>query len=131
MFLIFKFEIVCKSKFLILNFGFLIVFMTPIHETPYFAVIFTSTHHQLDEEYEGLDARLITIAEKIDGFLGMDSAGGEYGISVSYWKDEASITAWKKDIDHQAAMQKGIEKWFDYYNVRISKVERNYEFKRS
>jgi heme-degrading monooxygenase HmoA len=104
--------------------------MTPLHKTPYFAVIFTSTYHELDEEYEGLDARLISIAEKIDGFLGMDSAGGDFGISVSYWKDEASILQWKNDIDHQAAIHKGIEKWYQYYNVRICKVERNYEFSR-
>lgn len=104
--------------------------MTPIFETPYYAVIFTSTHHKLDEEYEGLDDFLIEIAEKSGGFLGMDSARSEFGISVSYWKSEDDILRWKQNSDHQMAIKKGIERWYDKYNVRICKVERNYEFSR-
>lgn len=102
--------------------------MTPIVDTPYYAVIFTSTYHMLDDEYEGLDARLIAIAETIEGFIGMDSAGGDFGISVSYWKSEEAILEWRNNADHQVAMKNGIAKWYDYYNVRVCKVERNYEF---
>lgn len=104
--------------------------MTPMFDTPYYAVIFTSTHHELDKEYEGLDDILIEIATKSGGFLGMDSARSEFGISVSYWKSEEDILRWKQNSDHQLAIKKGIEKWYDYYNVRVCKVERNYEFKR-
>lgn len=104
--------------------------MTPIFPTPYYAVIFTSTHHQLDEEYEGLDDKLMAIASKIEGFLGMDSARSEFGISVSYWKSEESILEWRQNSEHQMAIQKGIDKWYQYYNVRVCKVERNYEFER-
>lgn len=105
--------------------------MTPIHETPYYAVIFTSTYHHLDDEYEGLDARLISIAEKIDGFLGMDSARGDFGISISYWKTEAAILEWRQNADHQIAMKNGIDKWYKYYSVKVCKVERNYEYSRN
>ncbi len=104
--------------------------MTPIFDTPYFAVIFTSTHHKLDVEYEGLDDILIEIARESGGFLGMDSARNGLGISVSYWKSQEDILRWKQNSDHRVAMKKGIEKWYDQYNVRICKVEKNYEFKR-
>jgi heme-degrading monooxygenase HmoA len=105
--------------------------MTPIFETPYYAVIFTSTYHQLDQDYDGLDDILVDIAKKSGGFLGMDSARSEFGISVSYWQSTEDILRWKQDADHQVAIKKGIDKWYDRYNVRICKVERNYEFKRS
>lgn len=104
--------------------------MTPIFEPPYFAVIFTSTLHQTDEEYAGLDDILIQLAKESGGFLGMDSARSGLGISVSYWKTEADILRWKQNTDHQVAIKKGIAKWYEEYNVRICKVERNYEFAR-
>ena len=87
--------------------------MTPLFDTPYFAVIFTSTRHKLDEEYEGLDDILIEIAKKSGGFLGMDSARSELGISVSYWESEEDILRWKQNSDHQIAMKKGIDKWYN------------------
>jgi len=105
--------------------------MTPIYDTPYYAVIFTSTHHQLDEEYEGLDDILMELAKESGGFLGMDSARSDIGISVSYWKSQEDILRWKQNSDHQIAIRKGIDRWYDQYNVRICKVERNYAFDRS
>jgi len=104
--------------------------MTPCFDTPYYAVIFTSTHHTLDEEYDGLDDFLIDLAEKSGGFLGMDSARSGLGISVSYWQTIEDILRWRQNADHKVAIQKGIDKWYEHYNVRICKVERNYEFTR-
>ncbi len=104
--------------------------MTPIFATPYFAVIFTSTHHELDADYAGLDEILMDKARTLGGFLGMDSARSEFGISVSYWESLEAIQRWKQDMDHIEAIQKGIAKWYERYNVRICKVERNYEFQR-
>lgn len=104
--------------------------MTPICDPPYYAVIFTSTHYDTTKDYQGLDEKLIQIAENIEGFIGMDSARSDYGISVSYWKTEQAILKWKQNAEHIAAMKLGIEKFYQYYSVRVCKVERNYEFKR-
>jgi heme-degrading monooxygenase HmoA len=105
--------------------------MTSLFQPPYFAVIFTSTHHQLDNNYVGLDDRLMEQANKIDGFLGMDSARSGLGISVSYWKDLESIRTWRQDAEHILAIENGISKWYESYSVRVCKVEREYEFHRS
>lgn len=104
--------------------------MTPIRDTPYYAVIFSSIHHEIDDEYAGLDELLMEKAKESGGFIGMDSARSTYGISVSYWESLDAIKKWKDNLDHIQAMMKGKKKWYDYYNVRISKVEKNYEFKR-
>ncbi len=105
--------------------------MTPLYPSPYYAVIFTSLLHQTDEEYQGLDEILIEKAELSGGFLGMDSARSDLGISVSYWKSLEDIKKWKENFDHIDAMTKGKKKWYETYNVRICKVERDYEFSRT
>jgi heme-degrading monooxygenase HmoA len=105
--------------------------MTPTYDKPYYAVIFTSTLHKTDEEYIGLDEILIEKARECGGFLGMDSARSELGISISYWETLEDIQRWRAHTDHIVAINKGIEKWYEAYNVRICKVERNYDFKRT
>ncbi len=42
-------------------------------------------------------------------FLGIESVRGAdgLGITVSYWRDEASILAWKRDTEHQQAQRGG------------------------
>jgi heme-degrading monooxygenase HmoA len=96
-------------------------------EPPYYAVIFTSIIEELsDEEYQQTAQKMVDLASKQEGFLGLESARNELGITVSYWKDEASIVAWKKNWEHQMAQKKGREEWYKKYTVRISKVERAY-----
>jgi len=55
------------------------------------------------------------------GCLGAESARGadRLGITVSYWRDEASIIAWK-------AQKYGIAQWYAHYELRIARVERAY-----
>ena len=48
------------------------------------------------------------------------------GITVSYWKDEASIAAWKAQAKHLVAQKMGIEQWYAHYELRVAKVERAY-----
>ena len=62
------------------------------------------------------------------GFLGFDSAREETGITVSYWKDLESIRLWRENEEHVVARLKGRKKWYECFNVRIAKVERDYSF---
>ncbi len=70
------------------------------------------------------------LARQQPGFIGIESARNEIGITVSYWQNLESIKTWKANLDHLDAQRKGREKWYSYYKVRISKVEREYEFNR-
>ena len=58
----------------------------------------------------------------------MDSARNDLGITVSYWKDLEAIKIWKQQSDHVVAQKKGRTDWYQWYKVRICKVEREYEF---
>ena len=70
------------------------------------------------------------LAKLQDGYLGIESTRNEIGITVSYWKDLASITKWKNNIEHTEARDRGREQWYQQYQLRICKVERDYGFKR-
>ncbi len=99
-------------------------------EPPYYAVIFTSLRTDIDEGYAEMNDSLEAIAKTYDGFIGQDSARSGLGISISYWKNEDDIKAWRQNAEHQLAMKYGREKWYTWYNVRVAKVEREYSFKR-
>ena len=95
---------------------------------PYYAVIFTSTQKSSIKGYSEMAAKMEALAKQQDGFIGLDSARNEVGITVSYWRDLDSITAWKQNSDHLAAQQKGKTEWYSWYSVKICKVEREYQF---
>jgi heme-degrading monooxygenase HmoA len=97
-------------------------------EPPYYAVIFTSINTEDAEDYSEMADLMVELAGQEPGFLGIESARNELGITVSYWKDLESIKRWKENSDHAVAQVKGREKWYQSYKTRIAKVERDYGF---
>ncbi|THD60104.1 antibiotic biosynthesis monooxygenase [Phenylobacterium sp.] len=96
---------------------------------PYFAVIFTSTRTEGDHGYAEMAGQMEELASTRDGFLGIESARADnIGLTISYWRDEHAISAWKADVEHLAAQRLGRERWYDTYSVRVAKVERAYDF---
>ncbi len=95
---------------------------------PYYAVIFTSIQTENIEGCSEMADLMENLASQQPGFLGVESARNEIGITVSYWESLESIKKWKANVDHLAAQRKGREKWYSYYKVRVCKVEREYEF---
>jgi heme-degrading monooxygenase HmoA len=101
-------------------------------EPPYYAVIFTSTRTEGDDGYGAMSDRMVELAAKQPGFLGVESARGDdgLGITVSYWESEEAIANWKRDAEHTVARNTGREKWYEEFFTRVAKVERAYSFKR-
>lgn len=112
---------------------------------PYYAVIFTSLRqaapttaanapdNSADEDVDGygaMAALMLASAAQQDGYLGVESAREEVGITVSYWASLEAIAAWKRDSEHALAQRLGRAGWYSAYRVRISKVEREYGFVR-
>ncbi|WP_111308931.1 antibiotic biosynthesis monooxygenase family protein [Confluentibacter sediminis] len=95
---------------------------------PYYAVIFTSTQRETLEGYNEMAEKMEALAKTQSGFLAMDSARNDVGITVSYWDNLEAIKNWKQQNDHLQAQLKGQKDWYSWYNVRICKVEREYEF---
>lgn len=97
-------------------------------KTPYYAVIFTSTRTEGDNGYAEMAQQMEDLAKIQRGYIGIESAKGEVGITVSYWESLEAIANWKAHTDHIFAQQKGINDWYITYKVRICLVEREYDF---
>ena len=93
-----------------------------------YAVIFTSTRTPGDNGYAEMAQKMEDLAAQQPGYIGIESARSEIGITVSYWESLEAIKAWKQNIEHLFAQRIGKEKWYSHYKVRICKVEREYEF---
>lgn len=97
---------------------------------PYYAVIFSSIRTANIDGYSKMADLMQELASKQEGFLGVESARNELGITVSYWQDLDSIKKWKLNDDHLAAQYSGRAEWYKYYTIRIARVERDYNFDR-
>jgi len=97
---------------------------------PYYAVIFTSLRTEGDFGYAKMAEEMETLAKKQPGFLAIESAKDELGITVSYWESLEAIADWKVQMDHKEAQKQGIETWYARYKVRVCRVDREYEFKK-
>jgi heme-degrading monooxygenase HmoA len=91
-------------------------------------VIFTSTRTAVDEGYGATADRMVELAARQPGFLGVESVRGEdgLGITVSYWASLEAIAAWRAQGEHRIAQLTGHKKWYRHFETRIARVERAY-----
>ena len=97
-------------------------------EPPYTAVIFTSSRTPGEQGYEVMGARMQELAALQPGYLGYQSARDEhgFGITVSYWTDDAAAAAWKQVHEHTIAQERGRSTWYADYRVHVATVTRAY-----
>jgi heme-degrading monooxygenase HmoA len=94
----------------------------------YYAVIFTNKQTQNVEGYSEMAKAMEELARKQPGFIDFENAREELGITISYWESLEAISNWKLDLKHLDAQEQGKDVWYQWYKVRICKVEREYEF---
>jgi heme-degrading monooxygenase HmoA len=98
-------------------------------EPPYCAVIFTSRHSgAASSEYAAVAALMRELASEQPGYLGVETASDPIGITVSYWRDEESIRAWRNHVEHTVARERGRTEWYTEYVLRVATVERETRF---
>jgi heme-degrading monooxygenase HmoA len=93
-------------------------------------VIFTSELVPAPDGYGAMAERMLELARRQDGFLGVESVRDGLGITVSYWRDLVSIAKWKANAEHVVAQRRGREQWYARYRLRIARVERDSVFER-
>jgi heme-degrading monooxygenase HmoA len=101
-------------------------------DPPYWAVIFTSVRNrEQGDQFDETDQRMMALAAQQPGYLGVETACSDVGITVSYWVDEESIASWRRNADHAFAQYEGRTRWFDAYELRVARVERAHSFTRT
>ena len=97
---------------------------------PYYAVIFSTVRTEIDEGYIETAEKMEALAKLQKGYLGIESARNDVGITVSYWENLEAILNWKNKAEHTIAREKGRALWYKKYQLRICKVERDYGFEK-
>lgn len=95
-------------------------------EPPYYAVIFSSQLRDDAQGYDQMAMRMVELAASQSGFLGIESARNQLGITVSYWESLEAIRTWKQNAEHLEAQRLGRQQWYSDFRVRVAKVERDY-----
>ncbi|MEO7150139.1 MAG: antibiotic biosynthesis monooxygenase [Burkholderiaceae bacterium] len=80
--------------------------------------------------YFELAAALRPALEATDGFISIErfeslSRPGRF-LSLSLWRDEAAVRAWRCDGTHRAAQQEGRSSVLAGYRLRVAAVLRDY-----
>jgi heme-degrading monooxygenase HmoA len=75
-------------------------------------------------------ARLRPMLEEIDGFISVERfqslTNPQKLVSLSFWRDEASVRAWREHAEHRATQAAGRAGIFDDYRLRVANVVRDY-----
>ncbi len=98
------------------------------------AVIFLSGRSAAgSDSYEVASAAMGCAAQLRDGYLGIDAVRGDdgVGVTISWWRDEASALGWRDDPDHARIREQGRALWYDWYRVIVATVDRAYEWQRT
>jgi heme-degrading monooxygenase HmoA len=82
------------------------------------------------QDYFDLAAELRQQLETIDGFISVErfeslASKGKY-LSLSFWRDEQSISAWRNLEKHRKAQADGRYRLFSDYRIRVASVVRDY-----
>jgi heme-degrading monooxygenase HmoA len=100
--------------------------MIQLPDPPYYAVIFTAQTGDNLEGYAEMSESLRIEAEKLPDFLGIESAGEGFEITVSYWKSMEAIQIWKTNANHLVAKKWGLETGYLETRSQICLVEKKY-----
>ena len=102
-------------------------------QPPYYAVVFSSVRSDREPTaYDAASVRMLELARGQPGFLGAESARGTdgFGITVAYFESEEAILAWRRNVEHTAARERGRAEWYAHFELRIARVERAYGWDR-
>ena len=82
------------------------------------------------ERYLDIAASIRPELEKIDGFLSVERfqslTDPDKMLSISFFRDEAAVEAWRKTVQHRGAQSAGRGGVFRDYRLRVAQVLRDY-----
>jgi heme-degrading monooxygenase HmoA len=83
-----------------------------------------------EQAYLDLAAELRPHLETLDGFISVERfrsvTDPDKLVSISFWRDEAAVEAWRNREAHRATQAKGRRQVFRDYRLRVAAVVRDY-----
>lgn len=83
-----------------------------------------------EARYLDLAAALRPELDEMDGFISIERfrslSDPEKLLSVSFWRDEAAVAAWRNRIHHREAQAEGRDGVLSFYRLRVAAVLRDY-----
>jgi len=94
-------------------------------------VLFEVTFHDnTKEQYQAIATRLKQELEKADGFIANErfQSLNDPGklLSLSVWRDEKAVEAWRNQLEHRQGQTQGRAALFKDYRIRVAQVLRDY-----
>lgn len=82
------------------------------------------------DAYLDIAAQLKSSLANIDGFLSIERfqslADPNKLLSLSFWRNEAAVSAWRALPVHRSAQDAGRNVHFENYRLRVAEVDRDY-----
>jgi heme-degrading monooxygenase HmoA len=72
--------------------------------------------------------QMMSAVQSQPGFIAAYSARNEEGVGItnSYWSSLEAIAAWRADGPHQAIQNKGKTVWYQWYQLQVCEIVKNY-----
>lgn len=82
------------------------------------------------QRYLDVAAELLPILQSMDGFISVERfqslSNPDKVLSLSFWRDEAAVLAWRQQEVHRHAQEQGRSGVFADYRLRVASVIRDY-----
>jgi heme-degrading monooxygenase HmoA len=98
------------------------------------AVIFAATRTGEDEQaYEAAAREMAALVACQPGYCGHLSTRNTdgFGITISYWADDAAAQAWRDHPDHKAIRDAGRDRWYSAYTLDVATIARSYDWSKN
>ncbi|MEO9648489.1 MAG: antibiotic biosynthesis monooxygenase [Roseobacter sp.] len=98
------------------------------------AVIFESWPKQeRGDTYLEMGQSMASLVEGFDGFISIERfesvvQTGKF-VALSFWRDEAAVTAWRNVVEHRKIQRGSRQVVFDDYRLRVASVIRDYSMR--
>jgi heme-degrading monooxygenase HmoA len=82
------------------------------------------------QRYFDIAAQLKPMLDAVDGFISVERfqslADPNRYLSLSFWRDEQAVRAWRNQALHREGQREGREAVFEGYRIRVAQVLRDY-----
>jgi heme-degrading monooxygenase HmoA len=84
------------------------------------------------DDYSEMAAEMLATAKEMPGFVEFKSFKSDDGerVSLVYWQDHETMSAWRNHPRHRIAQSNGRAKWYSQFRLEVADIVRETKFER-